>query len=67
MNKTSFLSVYIMLNALYRQTNAYLEMDTSHNWEWILNQTALGVLVANVILKCINKLCPEIRNTDISI
>lgn len=63
MNKTSFLSVYIMLNALYRQTNAYLEMDTSHNWEWILNQTALG----NVLLKCINKLCPEIRNTDISI
>lgn len=64
MNKTSFLSVYnIMLNALYRQTNAYLEMDTSHNWEWILNQTALG----NVLLKCINKLCPEIRNTDISV
>lgn len=63
MNKTSFLSVDIMLNALYRQTNAYLEMDTSHNWEWILNQTALG----NVLLKCINKLCPEIRNTDISI
>lgn len=63
MNRTSFLSVYKMLNALYRQTNAYLEMDTSHNWEWILNQTALG----NVLLKCINKLCPEIRNTDISI